>query len=207
MRTVFFTYVRLSLDFDFLHEAFVLVNVSTAPGATDIWLSVTLNELHTVTMRLTQFSMVFDISRFLRTIIGRDSRFLSIRFFCECHIFEKVTQCPQIRYHKPKILVKFCWIRKRFGYAKKRKKKKLIQFAIWNRVHMGFFNLKHCFNQVVLGKMPNPFIIQGQTIRQPLSPPKKHSYIIIIIIIIIDKKKDLFWLNINVYIWHLRGDN
>lgn len=108
MRTVFFTYVRLSLDFDFLHEAFVLVNVSTAPGATDIWLSVTLNELHTVTMRLTQFSMVFDISRFLRTIIGRDSRFLSIRFFCECHIFEKVTQCPQIRYHKPKILVKFC---------------------------------------------------------------------------------------------------
>lgn len=130
MHTFFSTYVQLHVGFDFLHEALLMVNVTTTPEQIDLWLSVTLNELDTITMRLTQFSMVFDITRFLRPSLSRDARILLIRFFCECNRLGKSIRCPQIRYHKPEILAKFCWKDRRddsvvFWHAE------LIHFAIW----------------------------------------------------------------------------
>lgn len=130
MHTFFSTYVQLHVGFDFLHEALLMVNITTTPGQIDLWLSVTLNELDTITMRLTQFSMVFDITHFLRPSLSRDARVLLIRFFCECNRLGKSIKCPQIRYHKPEILAKFCWKDRRddsvvFWHTE------LIHFAIW----------------------------------------------------------------------------
>ncbi|XP_014770833.2 putative uncharacterized protein DDB_G0277255 [Octopus bimaculoides] len=93
-----------------LHLAYVAMNISVNLNATNMWVSLSINEDRTWIIRLTQFYLLFDITSFLQPIISfENSTLLLLRFFSECRLNGgQITPCPEVDYKYNEIWAEFC---------------------------------------------------------------------------------------------------
>ncbi|XP_029651309.2 GATA zinc finger domain-containing protein 14-like [Octopus sinensis] len=106
----FNTSMQLPAKSSVLHLAYVATNISVNLNATNMWISLSVNEDRTWIIRLTQFYLLFDITSFLQPIISfENSTLLLLRFFSECRLNGgQITPCPEVDYKYNEIWTEFC---------------------------------------------------------------------------------------------------